>query len=54
MPQTQHFLVYIDLIDPDAAIVPGAMAQVKVHCKPETCLHWLWRTLNDTFDLGLL
>lgn len=54
VPQTQHYLVYIDLLDPDAAIAPGSMAQVKIHCKPETCLHWLWRTINNTFDLGLL
>jgi putative peptide zinc metalloprotease protein len=54
IPQTQHYLVYIDVVDPDEAIVPGQMAQVKVHCKPETCLHWLWRTLNNTFDLGLI
>jgi putative peptide zinc metalloprotease protein len=54
VPQAQQFLVYIDIVDPDGAIVPGSMAQVKVHCRPETCLSWLWRTLNNTFDLGLL
>jgi len=30
------------------------MAQVKVHCKPETCARWLWRKINDVFDLGLI
>jgi putative peptide zinc metalloprotease protein len=54
VPQTQYYLVYIDLIAPDAAIAPGNMAQVKIHCRPETCLHWLWRTVNTTFDLGLI
>jgi putative peptide zinc metalloprotease protein len=54
IPQTQHYLVYIDIEDPDDGITPGAMAQVKIHCRPETCLHWLWRTLNNTFDLGLI
>jgi putative peptide zinc metalloprotease protein len=53
-PQTQHYLVYVDIMDADEAILPGAMAQVKVRCRPETCLRWLWRTLNNTFDLGLL
>jgi putative peptide zinc metalloprotease protein len=53
-PQTQHYLIFVDLLNPDAALVPGQMAQVKIHCKPETCLHWLWRKVNDTFDLGLL
>jgi putative peptide zinc metalloprotease protein len=54
IPQTQQYLVYIDLINPDAAITPGSMAQVKIHCRSETCLHWLWRTINTTFDLGLI
>ena len=54
IPQTQHYLVYIDLIAPDGAITPGSMAQVKIHCRSETCLHWLWRTINTTFDLGLI
>jgi putative peptide zinc metalloprotease protein len=54
IPQTQHYLVYIDLLNPDAAITPGNMAQVKIHCRPETCLHWLWRTVNATFDLRLM
>ena len=54
IPQAQHYLVYIDLLNPDAAITPGSMAQVKIHCRSETCLHWLWRTINTTFDLGLI
>lgn len=54
IPQTQHYLVYIDLLSPDGAITPGNMAQVKIHCRPETCLHWLWRTINATFDLRLM
>ena len=54
MPQAQHYLVYIDLVDPDGAITPGSMAQVKVHCRPETCLHWVWRKVNDIFDLRLM
>jgi putative peptide zinc metalloprotease protein len=54
VPQTQYYLVNIDLLDPDDSITPGSMAQVKIHCRPETCLHWLWRTINTTFDLGLM
>ncbi len=54
VPQTQHFLVEVEIIDPDAAIVPGVMAQVKVHCRNETCAKWLWRTVNNLFDLGLI
>jgi len=54
VPQTQHYLVFVEIIDPDAAIVPGSLAQVKVYCQPETCLRWLWRKVNDAFDLGLI
>jgi putative peptide zinc metalloprotease protein len=53
VPQTQHFIVYVEMIDPDDAIVPGTRAQVKVRCQPQTCVHWLWHKVNDTFDLGL-
>jgi putative peptide zinc metalloprotease protein len=54
VPQTQHYLVYVDIHDPDNAISPGVRAQVKVHCKRETVLHWAWRTVNDLFNLQLL
>jgi multidrug efflux pump subunit AcrA (membrane-fusion protein) len=56
IPQTQHYLVNIDLlVQPgETTIPPGSMAQVKIHCRSETCLHWAWRTINTTFDLGLL
>jgi putative peptide zinc metalloprotease protein len=54
IPAMQQYLVYIDILDADEAMLPGTLAQVKIHCQPETCLHWLWRTLNNTFDLGLM
>jgi len=54
VPQTQHYLVYVDILNPDAAITAGTMAQVKIYCQPETCAHWVWRKINDLFDLGLM
>ena len=54
IPQTQYYLVYVDLLDPDDAIAPGSMAQVKIHCKNETCLTWLWRKINTTLELRLM
>ncbi len=54
VPSTQQYLVYIEIVDPDAAMLSGTTAQVKIYCQPETCAHWLWRTLNQTFDLGLM
>ena len=53
VPQTQHFLVYLDIENSDKSLVPGNMAQVKIYLKPETCATWLWRTVNDVFELGL-
>src|SRR5207244_3897368 len=46
IPQAQHYLVYVDIMDESgttSAVEVGVMAQVKIHCKPETCLRWLWR-----------
>lgn len=54
IPQAQVFLVGVDIDDPDDAICPGALAQVKIHCEYRTCAWWVWRALSSTFDLGLL
>ena len=54
VPQTQHYLVYIDITNPSQAITVGSMAQVKISCRPETCLSWAWRTVNNVFNLRLL
>lgn len=52
-PQSQQYLVGIDLLDPDQAICPGTMAQVKIHCRWRSCAWWLWRTISSIFDLGI-
>jgi putative peptide zinc metalloprotease protein len=54
IPQTQQYLVYVDLLDPDEAVTPGNLAPVKVHGAPETCAWWVWRFINDKLDLGLM
>jgi putative peptide zinc metalloprotease protein len=53
-PQTQHYLVVVEVLNPDAAICPGTLAQVKVHCRWRTGAWWVWRKLATTFDIGLL
>jgi putative peptide zinc metalloprotease protein len=53
-PQAQVYLVGIDVLQPDAAIAPGTMAQVKIHCEYRSCAWAVWRWLSSTFDLGLL
>ena len=53
VPQSQVYLVGINVEQPDEAIAPGSMAQVKIHCEYRSCAWWVWRTLSQTFDLGL-
>jgi putative peptide zinc metalloprotease protein len=53
-PQGQYFLATADVLSPDHAICPGSLAQVKVHCRWRSAAWWVWRTINDTFDLGLM
>jgi putative peptide zinc metalloprotease protein len=52
VPQSQVFLVYIDLLKPDDAICAGTMAYVKIHCRWRTGAWWIWRTFSSAFDLG--
>jgi putative peptide zinc metalloprotease protein len=54
IPQSQVYLVGIDILDSDKAICPGALAQVKIHCRYRSGAWWVWRTVSATFDLGLL
>ncbi|MBY0527082.1 MAG: hypothetical protein K2R98_27050 [Gemmataceae bacterium] len=54
VPQSQQYLVGIDLMNPDAAMCAGTIAQVKVHCRWRTGAWWVWRTISSTFDLGLI
>jgi putative peptide zinc metalloprotease protein len=53
-PQAQIYLVGIDFENPDRAIAPGTMAQVKIHCEYRSMAWWVWRSLSSTFDLGLM
>jgi putative peptide zinc metalloprotease protein len=54
VPQSQHFLVSINFLQPDVSIHPGTLARVKIHCQWRSCAWWLWRTVSSTFNLGLI
>jgi putative peptide zinc metalloprotease protein len=54
VPQGQVFLVHIHFVDPDSAIYPGTLAQVKIHCQWRTAAWWVYRTIASTFDLKLM
>jgi len=53
VPQTQQYLVYLEMLDEDAAVVPGNHVVVKIYCKPMTCAMWTWRALNNLVNLSL-
>jgi putative peptide zinc metalloprotease protein len=52
-PQSQQYLIGIDIIDGDQAIAPGTLASVKVHCHWQTTAWWAWRAFSSAFDLGM-
>ncbi len=66
IPQAEYYLVSIalktddpavsanTLLYPRSTIAPGSMAQVKIHCRWRSAAWWVWRTVNETFDLGAL
>ncbi len=54
VPQSQVFLVDVDLEDPDQAMALNTLAQVHIHCRYRSIAWWVYRTVNATFDLRLL
>jgi putative peptide zinc metalloprotease protein len=54
VPQSQQYLVTVELIDPDPTICPGTMVSVKVHCKWRTAAWRVWHAISSAFDLGLI
>lgn len=54
VPQVQVYLVPVYFTDPDSVLVPGALAQVKIHCEYRSAAWWTWRAISKTFDLGLV
>jgi putative peptide zinc metalloprotease protein len=54
VPQSQQFLVVVEIDDPDRAVTPGTLAKVKIHCRWRTAAWWTWRKINSLFDLGLI
>jgi putative peptide zinc metalloprotease protein len=54
VPQAQVYLLTVDFVDPDNAIYPGTLGQVKIHCRWRSCAWWTWRTICDVFELRLM
>ena len=53
-PQSQVFLVGIDVLDPDDTIAINSHAQVKIHNEYHSAAWWIYRTVVATFDLPLM
>ena len=58
VPQSPVFFAYVNFDENDVrrdnAICPGTMGQVKIHCRWHSAAWFLWRTISNTFDLGLV
>jgi len=54
VPQSQQYLVPVELFTPDRAIVAGTMANVKIHCRWRSGAWWVWHKISSAFDLGLI
>jgi hypothetical protein len=53
IPQAQVYLVHVHIVNPDGAIEPGSLGQVKVHCRWRSVAWWCYRKVADTFDIQL-
>jgi putative peptide zinc metalloprotease protein len=54
VPQSQQYLVSVDILQPDGSLVPGTIVKVKIHCRWQTGAWWCWRAISSAFDLGLI
>jgi putative peptide zinc metalloprotease protein len=54
MPQSQQYLVTVEITQPDDAVCPGTLVQAKIHCRWRTSAWWVWHAIASAFDLGLL
>jgi putative peptide zinc metalloprotease protein len=53
VPQSQVYLVGIDVLDSDSSIAINSNAQVKIHCEYRSCAWWAYHTVATALDIGL-
>jgi len=53
-PQSQVFLVDVDIDQPDDAMALNTLAQVHMHCRYRSIAWWAWRTIAGSLDLRLM
>jgi putative peptide zinc metalloprotease protein len=49
VPQSQQYLVVVDMAEAGDAVVPGTLARVKIHCRWRPLSWWLWRSFGSVF-----
>lgn len=54
VPQSQQYLVAVEILNPDPAICPGTLAKVKIHCNWRSAAWWAWHKISSAFDLTLI
>lgn len=52
VPLEQLYLATVEVVGHDGAVAPGTLGRVKMECKWRSAAWWVWRNVNDWFDLG--
>jgi putative peptide zinc metalloprotease protein len=52
-PQSQVYLVEVEIDDPDQRIQPGVLPIVKIHCRWRSAAWWAWRAIHISFDMNM-
>ncbi len=52
-PQSQVYLVEVEIDDPDRRIQPGVLPIVKIHCQWRSVAWWAWRAIHISFDMNM-
>jgi hypothetical protein len=52
-PQSQVYLVEVEIDDPDPMLVPGSLPRAKIQCRWRTLAWYVWRKIHISFDVSL-
>jgi putative peptide zinc metalloprotease protein len=52
-PLAQTYLVEVEVLDPDATVIPGALVSTKIHCQWRSAAWWVGRKVSEALDIGL-
>jgi putative peptide zinc metalloprotease protein len=52
-PVAQTYIVQVEILDPDASILPGTQAKVKIHLHWRSAAWWVGQKLASALDWGL-